>query len=124
MTQHKSEWIAPSQREAVICSGARAQVFKTEVNEILRNAHFLFTSRPLVIGIFHAKHISGGSQAIKEKVYSPLHQQSHSTACPKQLVPSIPTTVPGEFCLIICNWSSRLRIPITAPLVQGRVNKH
>src|SRR3990170_625962 len=71
MTQHKSEWIAPSQREAVICSGARAQVFKTEVNEILRNAPFLFTSRPLVIGIFHAKHISAGFQAIKVKIYSP-----------------------------------------------------
>ena len=56
--------------EAVICIGVKAQVFKIEVNEILRNAPFLFTSRPLVIGIFHAKHISGGSQAIKVKVYS------------------------------------------------------
>ena len=63
--------IVPSQREAVICRGARAQVFKTEVNENLRNAPFLFTLRPLVIGIFHAKQISGGSQAIKVKVYSP-----------------------------------------------------
>ena len=55
----------------MICSGARAQVFKTEVNEILRNAPFLFTLRPLVISILHAKHISGGSQAVKVKVYSP-----------------------------------------------------
>ena len=51
--------------EAVICRGARAQVFKIEVNEILRGAPFLFTSRPSVINIFHAKHISSGSQAIK-----------------------------------------------------------
>ena len=55
----------------MVCSGARAQNFKIEINEILRNAPFLFTSRPLVIGIFLAKHISGGSQAIKVKVYSP-----------------------------------------------------
>ena len=86
----------------MICRGARAQVFKTEVNEILRNAPFLFTSQPLVIGIFHAKHISGGSQVIKSKGLLPLHQQSHSTACSKQRVSSKPTTVPGEFCLIIC----------------------
>ena len=55
----------------MICRGAKAQNFKTEVNEILRNAPFLFTSRPSVIDIFHAKHISGGSQAIEVKVYSP-----------------------------------------------------
>ena len=71
MTQHKSKYIVPSQREAVICRGARAQVFKIEVNEILRGAPFFFTSRPSIINIFHAKHISGGSQAIKVKVYSP-----------------------------------------------------
>ena len=102
MTQYKSKHIVPSQREAVICSGARAQVFKTEVNDILRSATFLFTSRLSVINIFHAKHISGGSQVIKSKGLLPLHHQSHSTTCPKQRVPSIPTSVPGEFCLIIC----------------------
>ena len=47
----------------MICRGARAQVFKTEVNDILRHAPFSFTSRPSVINIFHAKHASGGSQA-------------------------------------------------------------
>ena len=35
MTQHKSKWIGPSQREAGICRGARAQAFKTEMNIIL-----------------------------------------------------------------------------------------
>ena len=55
----------------MICRGARAQVFKTKVNEILRNAPFLFTSQQLIIGIFHAKHISGDFHAIKGKVYSP-----------------------------------------------------
>ena len=64
----------------MICSGARAQNSKIEVIEILRNAPFLFTLRPFVIGIFHAKHISGGSQAIKSKGLLPLHQQTHSTA--------------------------------------------
>ena len=63
MTQHKTKWTAPLQREAVICRGARAHVFKIEVNDILRHAPFLFTSRPSVINIFHAKHASGGSQA-------------------------------------------------------------
>ena len=63
----------------MICRGARAQAFKIEVNEILRGAAFLFTSRPLVIDIFHDKHISGGSQAIKSKGLLPLHQQTHST---------------------------------------------
>jgi hypothetical protein len=47
------------------------KVLKTDINVILGNAPFLFTSRPKVINIFHAKHISGGSQAIKVKVYSP-----------------------------------------------------
>ena len=64
--------MVPSQREALICKGARAQVFKTEVNDILRHAPFSFTSRPSVINIFHAKHASGGSQAIKVKVLTPL----------------------------------------------------
>ena len=47
----------------MIWRGAIAQVLKTEVNDILRHAPFSFTSRPLVINIFHAKHASGGSQA-------------------------------------------------------------
>ena len=47
------------------------KVLKTEINEILGNAPFLFTSQPKVINIFHAKHICGSSQAIKVKVYSP-----------------------------------------------------
>ena len=47
--------------------------------KFLRNALFLFTLWPLAITIFHAKHISSGSQAIKVKVYSPFHQRSHST---------------------------------------------
>ena len=55
----------------MICRGARAQVFKTEVNETLRSAPLLFTLRPLFIGIFLAQDISSGSQAIKVKVYSP-----------------------------------------------------
>ena len=38
---------------------------KKEINEILRHTPFSFTSRPSVINIFHAKHASGGSQAIK-----------------------------------------------------------
>ena len=42
MTQHKSKQKVPSQREAVICKGARAQVFKIEVNEIQTHAPFLF----------------------------------------------------------------------------------
>ena len=45
----------------MICRGARAQVFKTEINDILRHAPFSFTSRPSVINMFHAKHPSGGS---------------------------------------------------------------
>ena len=56
----------------MICRGARAQVFKTEVNDILRHAPFSFTSRPSVINIFHAKHASGGFQEIKVKVLTPL----------------------------------------------------
>ena len=72
MTQHKSKWIVHSQREAVICIGARAQVFKTEINDILRHALFSFTSRPSVINTFHARHASGGSQEIKVKVLTPL----------------------------------------------------
>ena len=63
----------------MICSGARAQVFKTEVNEILRHAPFSFTSRPSVINIFHAKHASGGSQ-VESKGFDSI----------------------GSFCLIIC----------------------
>ena len=47
----------------MICRGARAQVFKTEVNDILRHAPFSFTSQLSIINIFHAKHASGGSQA-------------------------------------------------------------
>jgi hypothetical protein len=43
MTQYKSKEIVPSQMEAGIRRGARAQVFKTEINEILGNALFLFT---------------------------------------------------------------------------------
>ena len=46
--------------------------FKTEVNDILRHAPFSFTSRPSVINISHAKQASGGSQAIKVKVLTPL----------------------------------------------------
>ena len=72
VTQHKSKQKVPSQREAVICGGARAQFFKTDINDILRHAPFLFTSRPSVIDIFHAKHASGGSQAVKVKVLNPL----------------------------------------------------
>ena len=56
----------------MICRGARVQVFKIEVNDILRHAPFSFTSRLTVINIFHAKHASGGSQAIKVKVLTPL----------------------------------------------------
>ena len=56
----------------MICRGARAHVFKTEINDILRHAPFSFTSRPSVINIFHAKHATGGSQAIKVKVMTPL----------------------------------------------------
>ena len=62
----------PSQREEVICRGARAQNFKTEINDILRHAPFSFTSRLSVINISHAKQASGGSQAIKAKVLTPL----------------------------------------------------
>ena len=46
--------------------------FKIEVNDILRHAPFSFTSQPSVINIFHAKYASGGSQAIKVKVLTPL----------------------------------------------------
>jgi hypothetical protein len=31
----------------VICSGARAQIFKTEINEILRNAPFCRRATPM-----------------------------------------------------------------------------
>ena len=72
MAQHKIKWIVPSQREAVICRGVRAHIFKTEVNDILRHAPFSFTSQPSVINIFHAKHASGGSQAIKVKDLTPV----------------------------------------------------
>jgi hypothetical protein len=44
---------------------------KSEVNKILGGMPFLSTSRPRVFNIFHAKQISGGSQAVKVKVYSP-----------------------------------------------------
>ena len=47
----------------MICRGARAQVIKTEVNDILRHVPFSLTSRLSVINIFHAKHASGDSQA-------------------------------------------------------------
>ena len=68
----------------MICRGARAQVFETYINGILINTPFLFSLRPLVISIFHAKHISGGSQAIKVKVTPPpptntLHGLSETT---------------------------------------------
>ena len=63
----------------MICRGARAQVFKTEVNDILRHAPFSFTSRLSVIKISHAKQASGGSQAIKSKGFDSI----------------------GSFCLII-----------------------
>ena len=35
MTQHKSKWIGPSQREAWICRGAIALCFEIEMNNIL-----------------------------------------------------------------------------------------
>ena len=41
------------------------------MNIVLGGAPFLSTLRPRVINIFHAKQISGGSQAVKVKVYSP-----------------------------------------------------
>jgi hypothetical protein len=44
---------------------------KTEIDIILGGTPFLSTLRPRVINIFHAKQISGGSQAVKVKVYSP-----------------------------------------------------
>ena len=90
----------------MICRGARAQVFITEVNDILRHAPFKFTSRLPVINIFHAKHASGGSQAIKSKGFDSI----------------------GSFCLIICKILC-LQLGTGHPyyhsfLVQWRVNKH
>ena len=100
----------------MICSGARAQVFKTEVNEILRNAPFLFTSRPLVIGIFHAKHISGGSQAIKVKVYSP--STNKHTPRLAESTGTVHTNInPGGVLFNYLQFMiSGLGIPITTPL--------
>ena len=43
MTQHKSKWIGPSQRELGICRGARARVFETEIDNILRGMLSLST---------------------------------------------------------------------------------
>ena len=43
MTQHNSKWIGPSQREALICKGARAQVLKQSRNLVLSGALFLST---------------------------------------------------------------------------------
>jgi len=79
MTKHKSKWIVPSQREVVICRGARAQVFKIEVNEILRHAPFSFTSRPSVINISMLNTI---------------------VAVPKRKCKGYDSI--GRFCLIIC----------------------
>ena len=56
-----------------------------------------------VINIFHAKHISGGPQAIKVKVYSPSTNE-HTPRRADPWVPSIPTSFLGDFCLIICNF--------------------
>ena len=107
----------------MICSGARAQVFNTEVKENLRNAPFLFTSRPLVIGIFHAKHISGSSQAIAVKIYS--SSTNKHTPRLAEFTGTVHTNISGGVLFNYLQFlNSGLGIPITAPLMRGRVNKH
>ena len=100
------------------------KLLKTEINEILGIAPFLFTARPKVINIFHAKHISGGSQVIKLKVYSP--STNKHTAWLAESTGTVHTNNnPGGVLFNYLQFlNSGLGIPITAPLVQGRVNKH
>ena len=108
----------------MICSSVRAQILKTEVNDILGDAPFLFTSPPLVIGIFHAKHISGIFHVIKVKAYPP--STNKHTPRLAESTGTIHTNVnPGGVLFNYLQFfNSGLGIPITASLVQGRVNKH
>ena len=98
---------------------------KSEINIILGGAPFLSTLRPRVINIFHVKHISGGSQVVKVNVYSPSTKK-HTPRLAESTGTVHTNNIPGgvlfnylHFFLI-----SGLGIPITAPLVQGWVNKH
>ena len=90
----------------MICRGARAQFLKQRWMKFW-HAPFSFTSRPSVINIFHAKHASGGSQAIKVKVYSPSTRNHtprlvwNNGCCPT-------INIPGGVCLNylrFCFWS-------------------
>ena len=64
MTQQENKQTCPSQREALICTGARAQALKTEII-ILGGMLSLSTQWPRVLNIFHATHAIGGSQTEK-----------------------------------------------------------
>ena len=112
MTQHKTKLIGPSQREAGICRGARAR----------------FLNRDWItfwVVYYHCQHNNQESRYLPcyahyrrfpnriVKFIPPNHQQAHSTANPKQRVPSKPATALGEFCLIIMILSMGLGIPIT-----------
>ena len=91
----------------------------------LRNAPFLFTSRQLVINIFHAKHISSGSQAIKVKVYSPS-TNNHTPRLAESTGTVQTNIIPGGVLFIYLQFLTLvLGIPFYRPfLMQGQVNKH
>ena len=108
----------------MICRGARAQGFKTEINVIWGNAPFLFMSRLKVINIFHAKHISASSQAIKVKVYSPSTDKDTPRLAQSTSTVHTNNNPGGVLFSYLQFLISGLEIPITAPLMQGRVNKH
>ena len=98
--------------------------FKTEIDIILGGTPFLSTSRPRVINIFHAKQISGGSQAVKVKVYTPSTNK-HTPWLVESTGTVHTNNIPGGVLFIYLHFFiSGLGISITAPLVQGRVNKH
>ena len=84
----------------------------------------MFTSRPSVIDIFHAKHISSSSQAIKVKVYSPS-TNNHTPRLAESTGTVHTNIIPGGVLFIYLQFLNLgLGIPFTAPLVQGQVNKH
>ena len=102
----------------------QSSLFKIEINIILGGAPFLSMLRPRVINIFHVKHISGGSQAVKVKVYSPSTNK-HTPWLAESMGTVHTNNIPGGVLFNYLHFFiSGLGIPITAPLVQGRVNKH
>ena len=96
---------------------SQSSKFKTEIDIILRGTPFLSMSRPRVINIFHAKQISGGSQAVKVMVYSPStnnHTPRGAVSTGTVQTNNIPGGVLFNYFLFLI---SGLGMPITAPLV-------